>query len=69
MIADNDPDARIPVMPADHVILDRKLFLDAVQVAALAARDASIVTFGITPSSPETDSRFARGLALRERCH
>ena len=54
MLTANDPDAIMLVMPADHIIGDRKAFLEAVNVAAIAAIDNSIVTFGITPTAPET---------------
>ncbi|ACT48687.1 mannose-1-phosphate guanylyltransferase/mannose-6-phosphate isomerase [Methylotenera mobilis] len=47
-------DALMLVLPADHVIRDVKAFHLAVQVAAKAAAQGRLVTFGIQPSSPET---------------
>lgn len=49
-----DPDAIMLVLPADHVVKGIKEFQAAVSIgAALAARDY-LVTFGITPTRPET---------------
>ena len=48
------PDALMLVMPSDHSIADCGTFLDAVARAAPTARDGWLVTFGITPSGPET---------------
>jgi mannose-1-phosphate guanylyltransferase/mannose-6-phosphate isomerase len=42
------------VMPADHVIVDKPAFQAVVRQGAALAADGAIVTFGITPDSPET---------------
>jgi mannose-1-phosphate guanylyltransferase/mannose-6-phosphate isomerase len=42
------------VMPADHVIVDKPGFQAVVRQGAALAADGAIVTFGITPDSPET---------------
>jgi mannose-1-phosphate guanylyltransferase len=42
------------VMPADHLIRDQRAFADAVLRAAALAEAGELVTFGITPSHPET---------------
>jgi mannose-1-phosphate guanylyltransferase/mannose-6-phosphate isomerase len=47
-------DALMLVMPSDHVIQDVAAFQAAVETAAAAARTSRLVTFGITPSRPET---------------
>lgn len=47
-------DAVMLVMPSDHVIADLTSFMAAVDVALPAARDGWLVTFGITPTGPET---------------
>ncbi|MDP6565284.1 MAG: mannose-1-phosphate guanylyltransferase/mannose-6-phosphate isomerase [Alphaproteobacteria bacterium] len=49
-----DPDALILVLPSDHRIADVDVFLDAVDKAAAAADRELLVTFGITPTHPET---------------
>jgi mannose-1-phosphate guanylyltransferase/mannose-6-phosphate isomerase len=60
------------VMPADHVILDTPAFQAAVRQGALLADEGAVVTFGITPDSPETGygyiqsgKAFGKGDALR----
>ena len=42
------------VMPADHVITDTQAFQKVVAQGAALAADGVVVTFGITPSAPET---------------
>ena len=42
------------VMPADHVIVDTAAFRSVVEAGAKLAADGKIVTFGITPLTPET---------------
>lgn len=49
-----DPDALILVSPADHVVPDAEAFRAAVATGAERARAGDIVTFGITPTRPET---------------
>ncbi|WP_275668511.1 mannose-1-phosphate guanylyltransferase/mannose-6-phosphate isomerase [Oleisolibacter albus] len=48
------PDALILLLPADHVVLDAAAFAEAVQRAVPAARAGRLVTFGISPTAPET---------------
>lgn len=48
------PDTVIAVFPADHCIEDEGAFSSAVQSAVEIAARGSIVTFGITPTHPET---------------
>ena len=42
------------VMPADHLIRDQRAFAEAVDRAATLAMSGALVTFGITPTHPET---------------
>jgi mannose-1-phosphate guanylyltransferase / mannose-6-phosphate isomerase len=48
-----DPEARVLLMPADHLVRDPTAFKDAV-ARADALVDQRIVTFGIEPTGPET---------------
>ena len=50
----DDASAVLLVVPSDHVIADPAAFHRAVAIALPAARDGRPVTFGITPSGPET---------------
>lgn len=50
----NDPDAIMLVAPSDHVIPDKAAFQQAVEKGLRAVENGSLVTFGITPSHPET---------------
>lgn len=50
-----DPEAVCVVLPADHLISDAARFRSAIAAgAALVARDGGLLTFGITPTRPET---------------
>jgi mannose-1-phosphate guanylyltransferase/mannose-6-phosphate isomerase len=50
----NGDDPVLVVMPADHVILEGDVFLQAVAGAVKLAEQGIAVTFGITPDCPET---------------
>lgn len=50
------------VCPSDHVIQDALAFCETVVAASAAAHDGSLVTFGITPTHPET------GYGYLEQC-
>ncbi len=63
---DLEPDALVLLLPADHVIADEAGFLEVIGRAAPAARER-IVTFGITPSRPETGYGYIKaGAPLRD---
>lgn len=50
----NDPEAVLLVLPADHLIGDETSFVDAVRRATPLAVQDWLVTFGIRPEAPET---------------
>lgn len=49
-----DPESILLVLPSDHVVRDQDAFRAAVDTAARAAALGKLVTFGITPTRPET---------------
>lgn len=53
-VAQTDPAAMVLICPSDHVVKDVSAFHAAVHVAAAAAQEGRIVTFGIRPDRPET---------------
>ncbi len=53
-IAERDPRALMLVMPADHAISDVAAFQESVRTACALADTGKIVTFGVTPTAPET---------------
>jgi len=53
-IAATDPDATVLVSPSDHVVRDVPAWHRALGVAAAAAQEGRIVTFGIRPDRAET---------------
>jgi mannose-1-phosphate guanylyltransferase/mannose-6-phosphate isomerase len=66
MIAEKDPDGLLLLMPADHIVRNRTAFLEAVSRAGTCAQHDHLVTFGITPDSPETAYGYIRrGQALK----
>jgi len=56
IVAAQDPDGTMIVMPADHVIRPDELFLKTVKaaVSVIDADPSALVTFGIRPTRPET---------------
>ena len=50
----NDYDPILLVMPADHVMVDKAAFQAVVRAGADLAAQGAVVTFGITPDTPET---------------
>lgn len=56
----NDPNAIILVLAADHVVLDDDLFVEAVLAAKAPAQDGQIVVFGISPTAPKPDFGYIR---------
>ena len=56
----NDADAALLVLPADHVIADKDKFHEAINAANEIAETRRLVTFGIVPGSPETGFGYIR---------
>jgi len=55
VLLQHDPDAHCLVLPADHVIPDEARFRSAMAAgAAVVDRRGGLLTFGITPTRPET---------------
>ncbi len=64
---EEDQDAVMLVLPADHLLEDLAKFQDAVRQAARAACQENLVTFGIKPSAPETGYGYIKkGKAVSE---
>lgn len=65
MTAEENPQGVIVLLPSDHVVGDPDSFAHAVIIAAGAAREGHIVTFGMAPSGPETGYGYVhRGVHL-----
>ncbi|MBY0431037.1 MAG: mannose-1-phosphate guanylyltransferase/mannose-6-phosphate isomerase [Rhodospirillales bacterium] len=54
LLAAEDADALMLLLPSDHAIADIASFHAALTRAAVAAREGALVTFGITPDAPAT---------------
>lgn len=68
ILKDQDPDAIMVVLPADHLISDRERFITCIQQAiATAQQDDSLVTIGITPTAPETGYGYIQYDADRKK--
>jgi mannose-1-phosphate guanylyltransferase/mannose-6-phosphate isomerase len=66
----DDPEAMLLVLPADHIIKDVGAFARAVEAGLPQARDGALTTFGIVPETPETGYGYLRqGAALAEGVH
>ena len=53
-LKDHDDDTMMMVLPADHLISNPEAFLQGIEQAQKLALEGKLVTFGITPHSPET---------------
>ncbi|MBO9468070.1 mannose-1-phosphate guanylyltransferase/mannose-6-phosphate isomerase [Tropicibacter sp. R15_0] len=53
-VAKSDPEGLMLVAPSDHVVPDAEAFRAAVEAGCTAANAGQLVTFGITPTHPET---------------
>lgn len=61
LIAAEDPEAVLAMLPSDHLIRPLEDFRSALREGAdLAAREGTIVTFGIPPTSPHTGYGYIR---------
>jgi mannose-1-phosphate guanylyltransferase len=49
-----DPEATMAVLPADHLIVNRREFIRNLKLAAQLAARGLLVTFGIPPARPDT---------------
>jgi mannose-1-phosphate guanylyltransferase / mannose-6-phosphate isomerase len=68
MIAEKDPDGLMLLMPADHIVRNGTAFSRALTQAIWAAERDHLVTFAITPDSPETGYGYIRrGTPLNDR--
>lgn len=54
MAIDQDPEALLLVLPADHLIVDATIFRQTIIEGIPLAQSNYLVTFGIVPKSPET---------------
>lgn len=71
ILAAEDPNALMLVLPSDHMIEDTVMFRAAIKTAADAAEDGALVTFGIKPTRAETGYGYISGgdrLGTREGC-
>lgn len=54
-IADKNPEAKLIVLPADHLILKENIFLKKVELAFnVAEKNDYLITLGIKPTRPDT---------------
>lgn len=59
-LTERDPHALMLVQPSDHAIGDSEAFYRAIEAGRAAAIEGNLVTFGITPSHPETEYGYIR---------
>lgn len=60
ILAAQDPQALMLIMPSDHVIGRPDAFHQAIAAATSAAAEGALVTFGIQPTRPETGYGYLR---------
>lgn len=60
VLAAEDPEAIMVVLPSDHLLEDGELWADCIEAATAAAADGWLVTIGIEPTRPETGYGYIR---------
>lgn len=60
LASDQDPEAVLIILPADHHIRDQGAFANAVERAVALARQGRVVTYGIVPDRAETGYGYIR---------
>jgi len=60
LLSASRPGSLMLVMPADHVVLDRKAFAESIESGKRSAEAGKLVTFGIVPVTPETGYGYIR---------
>lgn len=63
-----DENEIVLVTPSDHLIKDEKEYVKAVQKAKKLAEQDSLVTFGITPTFPETGFGYIEAKPQNDEC-
>ncbi|MBA9900794.1 mannose-1-phosphate guanylyltransferase/mannose-6-phosphate isomerase [Burkholderia cepacia] len=64
------PNALLLVLPSDHVISNESAFIAAAEEAASIASDGHLVTFGITPTEPQSGYGYIRrGRSIAQNQH
>ena len=61
----NGADPVMVVLPADHIIKDEVRFRAHLDIAIKAAEEGSLVTFGITPTRPDTGFGYIKTKKLK----
>ena len=68
--AEQENDACLLVMPADHLVTDTAAFQRAAQQAEMLAKDGFLVLFGIRPTAPETGYGYIEmGAQVGQQAH
>ncbi len=60
LATEQDPEAVLIILPADHHITDSEAYRRAVDRAVALAKDGRVVTYGIVPHAPETGYGYIR---------
>lgn len=65
-----NPNANIIVMPADHLILKEKTFLEKVEFAFhLTSKNDYLITLGITPTRPDTGYGYIQFIKKKDEIY
>ena len=59
-ILKDNPDCFILILPADHMIINKKDFINSVKKALVLAESGFITTFGINPTKPDTSFGYIK---------
>jgi mannose-1-phosphate guanylyltransferase/mannose-1-phosphate guanylyltransferase/mannose-6-phosphate isomerase len=60
MLAEEDADAVVAILPSDHAISKEEVFATAMKTALTAADSGALTAFGVPPTAPETGYGYIR---------
>jgi len=65
-LVQQDPDAAMVVMPADHAMQQPSEFVEAAERGAVLAQEGALVTFGVVPDTAETGYGYIKRGAVMD---
>ena len=66
LVSERNANALVMVLPSDHVVANQTDFVEAAKLAGGIATDGRLVTFGVTPTKPETGYGYIKRGAMIE---
>ncbi len=66
-IMNENPNCLILILPADHIIIDKKKFLESIKKATHLANNGYLTTFGVKPTHPNTSLGYIKTDSIKKK--